>query len=87
MTDDSRSFWAWLVLTVGALIVLLCGPCTLMFGGGALISLARGEDSQLAGMILVIALVIGALPTAGGVVLVLNGLESLRKLRRGRDPN
>jgi len=81
VTEDSRSFWAWLVLTIGALIVLLCGPCTLVFAGGSLISLVQGEDPSLAGFILAVALVIGGLPTAGGVVLVLNGWASLRRMR------
>jgi len=81
MTDDARSFWAWVVLTTGGLIILLCGPCTLFFASGALVGLAKGEDAGLAGFILVVSLIIGGLPTAGGIVLALNGFESLRKLR------
>ena len=86
MSDDARNFWAWVVLTMGGLIVLLCGPCTLFFGGGALFSLLKGEDASMAGFILVVALVIGGIPTAGGVVLLLNGWGSLRKLRSRPPP-
>lgn len=82
MSDDLRSFWAWLVLTMGGLIVLLCGPCTLFFGGGALFELLRGGDPSLAGFILAVALILGGIPTVGGVVLVINGFQSLQKMRR-----
>lgn len=82
--SDSRSFWIWLVFSLGLVIVLLCGPCTLLFGGGALISLLRGEDGQLAGMILVTALVIGGVPTVGGIVLMRNAWSSLKKERQAR---
>ena len=86
MTDDLRSFWSWVVLTMGALVILLCGPCTLFFAGGALIGLAKGEDAGLAGFILAVALIVGGIPTAGGVVLALNGFEGLRKLRKPPQP-
>ena len=86
MTDDLRSFWAWLVLTAGGLIVLLCGPCTLFFGGGALVELLKGGDASMATFILAVALILGGIPTAGGVVLVINGFQSLRKMRQPPPP-
>ena len=49
MSDGTRRFIAGAVVAVGAILVLLAGPCTAFFGGGALVELFRGGDASLAG--------------------------------------
>lgn len=79
MSDGTRRFIAGGLVAVGAILVLLAGPCTLFFGGGALVELFRGGDASLAGFILAVSLIFGGLPTAAGVVLIINGWRSLRR--------
>lgn len=76
MSEKVTRFVAGALITVGGLIVLLCGSCTLMFGGAGLIAMISGEDAGLSGFILGTALIVGGLPTAGGLVLLVNGWKS-----------
>jgi hypothetical protein len=76
MSDKVTRFVAGALVAVGGLMVLLCGSCTLVFGGGALVGLARGEDAGLSCFILTMALIVGGVPTAGGLVLLVNGWKS-----------
>jgi hypothetical protein len=81
--SDSR-FVTGLMLTIGVLFLTLCGTCTLYVGGSGLWSLLSGRDDRsLGGIMLVTALVVGGLPSLGGLVLV---LEGLKRLRRSRPP-
>ena len=80
MSDSASRFFNWAIVAVGFLIAAFAGPCTLFFGGGALVELARGDaEGQLAGAILLTALVFGGIPLAGGIAMVLSGLRSLRR--------
>lgn len=76
MSDRLTRFVAGALVAVGGLMVLLCGSCTLVFGGGGLVSLIRGEDAGLSTFILAIAVIVGGLPTAAGAVLLVNGWKS-----------
>ncbi len=81
-TGTGGGFITGAMLAVGALLLTLCGTCTLYVGGGGLWSILSGkEDRSLGGVILVTALVIGGLPTLGGLVLVLEGLKRVRRSR------
>jgi uncharacterized membrane protein len=76
LSDRLTRFVAGALVAVGGLMVLLCGSCTLVFGGVGLVSLIRGEDAGLSTFILAIAVIVGGLPTAAGVVLLVNGWKS-----------
>ncbi|WP_068876324.1 MULTISPECIES: hypothetical protein [unclassified Phenylobacterium] len=76
MSDRLTRFVAGALVAIGGLMVLLCGSCTLVFGGGGLVALIRGEDAGLSTFILITALMVGGLPTAAGVVLLVNGWKS-----------
>jgi len=76
MSDKITRFVAGALIVVGGLMVLLCGSCTLVFGGGGLVGLVRGEDAGLSGFILATALVVGGLPTSAGLLLLVNGWKS-----------
>jgi hypothetical protein len=77
--SEGRRFIAGALVAVGGLMVLLCGSCTVMFGGGGLIGLIQGEDAALSGTLLITAALLGGLPTTAGVVLVRSGLKTLRE--------
>ncbi|TAJ74598.1 MAG: hypothetical protein EPO51_00645 [Phenylobacterium sp.] len=81
MSDRTTRFVAGGLVAVGGLMVLLCGSCTLIFGGGGLIGLLRGEDAGLSGFILGTALIVGGLPTGAGLLLLVNGLRSWKANR------
>jgi hypothetical protein len=81
MSDKVTRFVAGALIAVGGAMVLLCGSCTLIFGGGGLFGLLGGEDAGLSGFILVTALVVGGIPTVAGVILLLNGLKSWKANR------
>lgn len=79
MSDRTSRFVAGGLVAMGALLIAFAGPCTLFFGGGALVELVRGGDPGLSGFILVVALIFGGLPTAAGVLVLVNGLRALRR--------
>jgi hypothetical protein len=81
MSDKVTRFVAGALIVVGGLMVLLCGSCTLVFGGGGLVGLLRGEDVGLSGFLVATAAIVGGLPTAAGVVLLLNGWKSWKANR------
>jgi len=86
MSDKTSRFVAGALVAVGAIMIAIAGPCTVFFGGGALVELVRGGDASLAGFILVTALIFGGLPLAGGVVLLVNGWKALRADGSKRPP-
>ena len=63
------SFIAWVLIVIGALLVLLCGGCTLTFWGVGLFFMT---------------LLIGGVPAAGGAVLIWAGWRTLHPLRTPR---
>lgn len=81
MSDKVTRFVAGALIAVGAVMVLLCGSCTLIFGGGGLVGLVRGEDVGLSGFLVATAAIVGGLPTAAGFVLLLNGWKSWKANR------
>jgi len=81
MSDGVTRFVSWALFAVGAMLTLLCGSCTLVFGGGAIAGLLGGDDAGLAGFILALALIVGGIPTAGGVVLLIQGWKSVNANR------
>ena len=74
-----RRFIAYGLVTVGGLMALLCGACTLLFGGGGLIGIIQGEDAGLALTIFVTALIVGGIPALIGFVLARSGLRTLKE--------
>jgi hypothetical protein len=90
--SESR-FFAWVLIAGGALVVLLCGTCTVAAGGSAALDMvncamhppkAQSCDAAygLAPAIVIGALVIGGIPTLVGAVGVFIGL----RLRRAPPP-
>lgn len=85
MSDPVRGFFNWAMVAIGALVVALAGPCTLFFAGGALAEVIAGggnADLGLATFIIVTALIVGGIPLAGGVALLVIGIKTLRADRR-----
>ena len=72
-----KRFGAYLMLTVGALVTLLCGGCT---GAFLIVGLASGSPSEALAFAPV-PRILGGLPTAAGVFLVVQGLRALRDAR------
>jgi hypothetical protein len=80
MTDDARSFWALSLITMGGLITALCGSCTAYFVGNAVLALIHGGyDAGFAPFVLVIAAVLGGVPTLLGVLLLIEGFRQRRR--------
>ena len=83
---ESR-FGAYIMLTLGGLITLLCGTCTLWLGAASIAELFNAAEPQAREWgwpILIIDLIFGGVPTAVGVFLLVLGV---RALRRGRLPH
>ncbi len=78
--DALGRFVGGLILAVGLLIALLSGACTLAVAGPSLLGVLRGESGAGGGIVL--ALIFGAAPFAGGVALVLLGWSIVRPRRR-----
>jgi hypothetical protein len=79
MTTPVRRFSTFAMIAVGVLIVAVAGPCTLLFVGQGLIGLAQGGDAAAyGGMFLSFALIGGGIPLAGGIVLLVVGVKTLR---------
>ena len=90
-TGDAPGNWlgGMLLMTAGGLVALLCGSCTLIVGGAAVWSTFNSSAlahptiaASSASTGIVVALIFGGLPTAGGVALFLFGLRIYRGDRR-----
>jgi len=81
MNDKVTRFFAGALIAVGGAMVLLCGSCTLFFGGSGLVGLLVGEDVGLSGFLVATAAIVGGLPTAAGFALLLNGRKSWKASR------
>ena len=81
-------FGGWLLIVLGALMVLLCGGCTLTFWGVGIVGLMQdhsgGAWGALVGLFILTSLV-GGLPTAGGAILLWAGWRVLHPIRPPRD--
>ena len=81
-------FFAWLLIVIGALLVVLCGGCTLVLWGVGVQGVAQQPGAAavgaLVGMFMLTGL-IGGLPTAGGAILIWAGWRILRPLRTPKD--
>jgi len=75
-------FIGGLLVAIGGLIATLCGLCTAAFVIGP-VWYALSSHGEFAWPLSVMGLVIGGLPTAGGVTLIVVGLGMIR---RNRDP-
>jgi hypothetical protein len=78
-----KRFLGALLMAAGAMVALLCGACTLLFGlalGAA--SFRHGAHSDLGALAL--PLIVGGIPAAGGVVVFLAGLRIFRAGRPAR---
>lgn len=85
MNDPVRSFFTWVMVVVGVLIVALAGPCTLYLAGMSLIEMGKGgEGGSYAPIMLITALIVGGIPFVGGVVLLVVAIRSLRLDRMRR---
>ncbi len=80
-------FFAWVLIVIGALLVLLCGGCTLTFWGVGLVSLLQSPGSGAMGAavgLFVTTLLIGGIPAAGGAVLIWAGWRTLHPIKTPR---
>jgi hypothetical protein len=81
-------FAGWILIVPGALMVLLCGGCTLTFWGVGLVALVQDHSGSAWGALVGLfftSLLIGGLPAAGGAILVWAGWRALHPLRTPRD--
>jgi len=81
------SFIAWALIVIGALLVLLCGGCTLTFWGVGLFSLLQSPGSGAMGAavgLFFMTLLIGGVPAAGGAVLIWAGWRTLHPVKTPR---
>jgi len=73
----AAGFLGALMILGGVLIAALCGLCTLVMIGTGLSSGGRGQSG-----IIVLALVIGGIPTAFGGILIWGGIMVARNAQR-----
>jgi hypothetical protein len=77
-------FGGWLLIVIGALVVVLCGGCTLTIWGVGLVGAGRQPlevaASSLIGMFVVTGL-IGGVPSLGGAILIWAGWRVLHPIR------
>jgi len=78
--DPGARFLGWILVAMGGLVALLCGLCTLVTAG-------IGVLTPSGWMLALYALILGGLPTAGGVALVMVGRRLIRGPRPKPDPN
>jgi hypothetical protein len=78
VSDKVSGFIGAAMLGVGALMAVLCGSCTLLTGGDSLVSLVQGKDVGLSWFVLALAVLVGGVPTAAGVLLAVNGWKILK---------
>ena len=91
-SPSEQRFTAYVLLTIGGLMTVLCGGCTATFLGPAIWTLVAPyfhhgaavdeEASNVAPAVIIGALFIGVLPTAAGVLLFVQGLRRFRESSR-----
>ena len=80
-------FGGWLLIVIGALLVLLCGGCTLTIWGASLFSMGREPVNLAVGAMITTVIVtglFGGVPTAGGAILIWAGWRVLHPIRTPR---
>ena len=78
---DKRRQRARTLKTFGLLMALLCGLCTTTCAGPTALERLRGEGEYMADFVLIIATIVGGLPTLVGLGMFLVGLRIERKLK------
>jgi hypothetical protein len=81
------AFFAWMLIVIGALLVVLCGGCTLaLWVGGIFMVISPHTAAMGPGLIAAFftTLLIGGLPAAGGAVLVWAGRRRLQPIKTPR---
>ena len=78
--NSAGRFFGWMMIGCGGLIAVLCGACTLFFGG-----LWFGDWNRDGGLT-ALALFIGGAPTLVGVALVVLGVMLARASRKPPPP-
>ena len=76
-----KRFLGCMLMAVGGMVALLCGLCT--FWVAAMFSQGTGDT----GGALILPLVIGGVPAAGGVALFVVGLQMFREGQKRRNPS
>lgn len=94
--DAVQRFGAMALMAIGGMVVLLCGSCSLYFGGPVLWTLARavlhlGEpvDSYGGGMaavVVMMVLFVGGIPTAVGAMVFADGWRRMQRLKASPGP-
>ena len=81
MSDDRpvERLFGFLLIAVGGLFALLCGSCTLFFIGSGIVGMIH-QPAPLGSIVsgLLLFLIVGGLPTAGGVVTAYYGWKIAR---------
>ncbi len=77
-----KRFLGCLLMATGGMVALLCGLCTIWVGA-TMFSPGQGD----LGAALLIPLVIGGVPAAGGVALFVVGLQMFREGQKRRNPS
>ena len=73
-----KRFLGGLLMAVGGMVALLCGLCTLAFGVTTIMSAVA--TNNVAGLwVLIVPLLLGGLPAAGGVAVFMVGLKKFRE--------
>ena len=81
-------FGSALLMAVGALMIALCGGCTLFIAGATLPGILTGaRDASYGGPLLILSLFLGGLPALLGVVLFRAGLRHYRAAGAKRPPS
>ena len=78
--DNSARYFGWALITVGVLIVLLAGSCTLIYGEWWLVY--SNFDLE----IVFITALLGGVPLLVGFLLIRSGRKKLRRSRIKSDP-
>ena len=81
------SFFAWVLIVIGALLVVLCGGCTLTFWGVGVVGLLQDHSAAAWGAmtgLFFTTLLIGGVPAAGGAILVWAGWRTLHPIKTPR---
>ena len=86
--SPGSSFVGWLLIVFGALLVLLCGGCTLTIVGTGVVGLVMHPTAEMWGAMVgsaIVVLLIGGVPTAGGAILVWAGWRMLHPIRTPKE--
>ena len=86
--NPAGGFLGWLLIVFGALLVVLCGGCTLTMWGVGVVGLMEQPSAAAWGAVIgefFFVLLIGGVPTAGGAILIWAGWRVLHPVRTPKD--